>query len=390
MLAHRVIFTQQRLLRADDRVLLGAHAAGGLVALGPLAQDELELAVQVSAEEHPDQSALDRRIVSTRHIGRAIRHAAAQQATAIGLAGDGGAARVHAANMRTHRAAQADGIVGRHRIGLAGGVVEAVAQRRAGFRQRRIGRLRQRCAVAPAAHQLGRQPFAAHAVARTGLVEQAFEPDHVLRHDAQRTEAGVLGQARAEATQRISAAVDIGVARAEQKLTHPRSWLHVGLAGWRTQDRQAGLRQPVLVAEVHITPINAVWPGQGIGGPGHHLAHTVRGHPLPQGGGLACQLARIFGVQRQHQAHRVVGPAQTPVNRIARTGVTVQGRCIRVFRPRHKGRKRRLEGRVVGRAQAQFAQASDRQAHGQHVSRRDVRRPGCAMADLRQAVRATE
>ena len=148
----------QRGLRADDRVLLLPHAARGHVALGPLAQHHLELAIQVAAQEQAHQAALI--LGGFSGVSRAIRHATAQHAAAEGLAGHHATARVHAPHMRTYGAAQALVVVeggGDGGVAILLRVVEVIQTRsRRGVVQ---PALRQRRAIAPAAHQLGRHPL---------------------------------------------------------------------------------------------------------------------------------------------------------------------------------------------------------------------------------------
>ena len=104
-----------RVLRPDERIFrLGIQpdGAGEFAVIDPLAQHELILVLDMGVDEVAEEPPLDSVVRLRRVVGRAVRHAAANEpvvvvaAAGLSLAGDGLASRIDPADVRPDRTAQ--------------------------------------------------------------------------------------------------------------------------------------------------------------------------------------------------------------------------------------------------------------------------------------------
>ena len=201
-------------LNADQRVPLGGRA-DELAVVDPLPLDELELPVQVRADEGEHQPAVG--AVVLQHAGgqrRAVVGAAADHPVQPDLAGDDRVARVHPPGVRADRALQSPRVVAVHEGVVARGVgaqLGVVLVRGQG----------QRRAAGPAPDELGREQLL---LGRVGgvLVQVAAEGGDALVQLAE----GHVGAVAAEHVRlRDRGQVAVLVLVAEDELTGPQRCL---------------------------------------------------------------------------------------------------------------------------------------------------------------------
>ncbi len=274
-----------------------------------MALDELELPLEIGADEHAEQSQFLVRALRIRDLFHIV-HAAAHQPSGVAGAGHARGARVAAAYVRAHRATLAPVVHRGIRVFVGRSVVEVVALVLVGVRRRDVGMQAQGCTVVPASHQFRRQPVGAHVQARRLGNQEILKTAGILRQHANGAEAAVGGQRRGQCAQR-RAAVDVPVGCAEDEFTCAGRRLEIHFCTRHGAcDGNARIGDSVGITEPALSiVIGGIVPGEQV------QATTGQRADKGLGGSVEVGLGAGLVVQRDHHMNTLflAGSAQPPV-----------------------------------------------------------------------------